>query len=79
MGNLWVAVVYNTAMTEHTILESFIVRIYRIDTNDPGKITGLVEVLDGSGDREPFAALDELGALLNRRAGKQKKRGRRKT
>lgn len=66
-------------MTERPTIDSFVVRIYRIDTNDPGKITGLVEVLDGSENREPFAGLDELGELLNRRAGKQKKKDRRKT
>lgn len=66
-------------MTERPTIDSFVVRIYRIDTNDPGKITGLVEALDGSENREPFAGLDELGELLNRRAGKQKKKDRRRT
>ena len=61
-------------MTEKSTSDSFIVRIYRIDTADPGKIKGLVEALDGSGEREPFARLDELGAVLNRRAGRARKK-----
>ena len=53
-------------MTELSTAESFIVRIYRIDTEDPKKLTGLVESMDGSGERKPFTNLDELAALLNR-------------
>lgn len=53
---------------------SFIVRIYRIDTEDPRKITGLVEVMDGSGDRVSFAGVDELGEVLNRSVSGPRKR-----
>jgi len=63
-------------MTELTTANSFIVRIYRIDTEDQRKLTGLVEALDGSGERTPFTDIDELAALLSRGAGKRG--GRRK-
>ena len=60
-------------MGEYSTSDSFIIRIYRIDTDDRWKITGLVEAMDGSGIREPFADLDDLGVVLNRRSGGQKK------
>ena len=41
------------------------------------KFTGMVEAMDGSGSREPFTDLDELGAIFYRHAGKpRKKRGK---
>lgn len=52
---------------EQPASESFIVRVYRIDREDGQKITGLVEALDGSGEREPFTRIDELSAILRRR------------
>lgn len=55
-------------MTKPT-LDSFIVRIYRIDPEDLQKITGLVETTDGSGMRKSFADLTELGAILKNCAG----------
>jgi hypothetical protein len=64
-------------MTELSTLDSFIVRIYRINTNDISKITGIIEALDGSGKRESFADLDELGMILTRFAGNSGK-GRKK-
>jgi hypothetical protein len=64
-------------MTEQPILESFIVRIYRIDTKDPARITGILESVDGSGEPEPFVGLDELGLILSRRTGRSRKRERR--
>ncbi len=51
-------------MTELTTANSFIVRIYRVDTENPHKLTGLVEAMDGSGVRAPFTNLDELAVLL---------------
>ena len=63
-------------MTEVTTANSFIVRIYRIDTEDQRKLTGLVEALDVSGERTPFTDIDELAAVLNRGVGKRG--GRRK-
>ena len=66
-------------MTELSTAESFIVRIYRIDTEDRKKLTGLVEALDGSGERTPFTGILELAAVLNGlvagpRKGRRKKR-----
>lgn len=63
-------------MTELSTAESFIVRIYRIDTEDRKKLTGLVEAMDGSGERIPFTDVDELAAVLGRSVGKRG--GRRK-
>jgi hypothetical protein len=53
-------------MTERTVSDSFIVRIYRFDTEDRRRITGLVEATDGTGERSPFTDIDELAAILNR-------------
>lgn len=61
------AVAPGDALGAQPASESFIVRIYRIDTEDDGKIGGLVEVLDGSEESEPFTCIDELGAILKRR------------
>ncbi len=66
-------------MTEHSTSDSFIVRVYRVNTDDPRKINGLVETMDGSGERESFADTDELGAILNRRAGRPLKKRKKKT
>ena len=64
-------------MEENLTARSFIVRLYRVDTEDTGKITGLVEALDGSGRQAPFRDAGELAAILNRGAeGKQKRRGK---
>ena len=46
----------------------------RVDTEDRRKISGLVEPLDCSDRREPFADIDELGAVLNRHSDGQEKR-----
>jgi len=62
-------------MTELSTADSFIVRIYRIDTEDPKKLTGLVEALDGSGERTPFTDVEELAVVLS--SGTGKRRGRR--
>jgi hypothetical protein len=63
-------------MTKLSTANSFIVRIYRIDTEDQRKLTGLVEAMDGSGERTPFTNSDELAAVLSR--GTEKRNGRRK-
>jgi len=46
-------------------MDSFIVRIYRADTENNRKITGLVETMDASGVRVPFTDIDELAVELN--------------
>jgi hypothetical protein len=53
-------------MTELTSANSFIIRVYRFDTEDLRKLTGLVESMDGSSRRQPFTDIDELAALLGR-------------
>jgi hypothetical protein len=58
-------------MTKLSTADSFIVRVYRIDTEDPRKLTGLVEALDGSGERTQFTDIDELAAVLGRSVGKR--------
>ena len=63
-------------MTELSTADSFIVRIYRIDTKDQRKLTGLVEAMDGSGERTPFADVEELAAVLNDLVNRHRKRPR---
>jgi hypothetical protein len=63
-------------MTEHSASDSFIVRIYRFDTEDRRKLTGLVETMDGAGERTPFTDIDELAAILNRFVRPRKRRGK---
>ncbi len=65
-------------MSEQSTLQSFIVRIYRVETDDRRKISGLVEPLDGSGRREPFTDIEELGAALNRGLRRPPQRPRKK-
>ena len=60
-----------TIMTEHTIRESFIVRVYRCDPENTRKVTGLVEATDGSGATAPFTSTDELCTILNGFIGKK--------
>jgi hypothetical protein len=52
-------------MSEKLILGSYIVRVYRTDSDDPKRVVGLVEALDGAGAREPFDGIEELAAALN--------------
>jgi hypothetical protein len=63
-------------MNKQSLSNSFIVRVYRVDTDNPGNITGIVEALDGSGTQEPFTGADELAAILSRsrRSGRKTKR-----
>lgn len=67
----------SSTMTELSTANSFIVRVYRIDTEDKQYITGLVQPMDGSGASMPFADMDELAAVLrsgaDRRIGNRKK------
>lgn len=63
-------------MVEYSASDSFIVRIYRMDTTDPNKLTGLVEAMDGTGERTPFTHIEELAVILN--SGVRKRNGRRK-
>jgi len=65
-------------MTKLSTADSFIVRIYRIDTEDPRNLTGLVETLDGSGERTPFTDIIELAAVLNRGVGKRNKQDKKR-
>jgi hypothetical protein len=53
-------------MTELSTAQSYIVRVYRVDPDEPRKIAGLVEPMDGSGERIPFTDLGQLAALLKR-------------
>jgi hypothetical protein len=64
-------------MAELSTVDSFIVRIYRIDTEDRKRLTGQVEPLDGSRERTPFTDVEELAAVLSRRTGKRDRRRKR--
>lgn len=61
-------------MTELSTAISYLVRIYRVDSDDPHRLTGQVEALDGSGTRTPFTDSDKLAALLSRGAGPKRRR-----
>jgi len=61
-------------MTEIPTAESYILRIYRVDTEDPKRLAGLVETMDGSGERESFADLEGLARILSDRAGSRKQK-----
>jgi hypothetical protein len=52
-------------MAECSVSDSFIVRVYRYDSEERGRIVGLVETTDGSGVSEAFKDTDEPGAVLN--------------
>ncbi len=74
MGHLWVGVCHHVIMTELSTAQSYLVRIYRHDSENPHKLTGQVEMLDGSSSRTPFTDLNELAAVLNQGAGKRQRR-----
>jgi len=63
-------------MEQNVTAQSFIVRLYRVDTEDTRKITGLVEALDGSGRQVPFRDVGELAEVLNSRSAASQKRVR---
>lgn len=44
---------------------SFLVRIYRVAAEDPDRLVGQVELLDGSGTSLSFADATELTAILH--------------
>jgi hypothetical protein len=80
VGNLWVPVLYNfRIMGERLVSESFIVRVYRADTEDSKKINGLVESLDNSVARYAFANIDELAVILNSLTGGKQKKAKQKS
>jgi hypothetical protein len=51
-------------MAELSTTASFIVRIYRFDTNDTKNIVGMIEPIDGRGLTEAFTNIDELGKVI---------------
>lgn len=51
-------------MTKVLTRDSSIVRIYQCDTEDNGKVVGMIESLDGSGASESFTDADKLQAIL---------------
>lgn len=61
-------------MAKRTVSDSFIIRVYRVDTEDPRALTGLVEAIDGTVERVPFTSIDELAAALSRGAGRRNRR-----
>lgn len=66
-------------MSEQIKAESYVVRVYRCDPEDGRKVTGLVELMDGSGMRKPFTNLDELAAVLSHSDAKERRRSNRAT
>ena len=63
-------------MTESATTVSFLVRVYRYDSQDPNKLAGQVEKLDGKEELSVFTDIDELAAILSR--GAMPRGGRRK-
>lgn len=55
---------------------SFIVRIYRVTDEDPDRLVGQAELLDGSGECLSFVNTAELIALLSSMSLPRKKRRR---
>ena len=53
-------------------IETYIVRIYRRDRNDPQNIAGLVEII-GAGEKMTFTSRDELWGVLMRDPGGREK------
>ena len=51
-------------MAEQTIMDSFVVRVYRYDTDDSRRLAGMIEATDGSGFAASFKDTDELVAVL---------------
>jgi hypothetical protein len=64
-------------MNESATTVSFLVRVYRYDSQDPNKLAGQVEKLDGSGELSVFTDSDELAAILSRGAAPQGSRRKR--
>lgn len=51
-------------MTTTSVLDTYIIRVYRVDPEDCRRITGLIETIDGNGIRTPFDGLDELNEII---------------
>jgi hypothetical protein len=66
-------------MGERLVSGSFIVRIYRADTEDNKKINGLVEPLDNSVARYAFANIDEMAVISNSLTGGKQKKAKQKS
>ena len=49
-------------------MDSFVVRIYRIKSDSPQDLVGLVELVDCDKEKA-FSSFDELRAILNSRQG----------
>ena len=62
---------------EESSRENYLVSIYRRNVEDPERIAGLVEFIEG-GDKRNFATFNELRAILNpdqvKSEGKQQKK-----
>jgi hypothetical protein len=56
-------------------MESYIVRIYRGETDNPHNLVGTVEQA-GTEERKSFANIDELWTIFNPLKKRQKKRGK---
>lgn len=58
-------------------MDSYVIRIYRRDADDPGKCAGLAEVIE-TDEKKPFRNLDELLDILKTRdrGSTEKKRSR---
>ncbi len=53
-------------------IDTYIIRIYRRDKNDPRNIAGLIEMI-GTGEKRIFANRDELfGILMHGSGGREK-------
>lgn len=61
-------------MAEISVADSFVVRIYRYDTEDLNKFTGQVEKLDDSNERHSFTTMDELATAFKQ--GMEKRRSK---
>lgn len=64
--------------TKRTILENYVLRIYRREKNDPRILVGVVEEVGVDGNKA-FSNLDELWFILNSSKGettKSKKRNK---
>lgn len=54
-------------------MATFVVRIYRAGDKDGCKLTGIAELMDGTGRQRPFADMAELAAILRHHAIRPRK------
>ena len=66
---------YIGIMSEISMLKSFVVRVYRHDPDQPSKVTGVIEPLDGSGDKRSFTDTSEMNAILGAILTERDKKG----